>query len=259
MKKATFLQIIFILFIVSIWNVLHLGFNYQSERYEKELSSLPMILVCPEQTPLQNIKAYLDTMNIVLRTKLEADTLIKKNLIENYHLTNAESLLGSFDVPSVLKIYFNGSTFNLQKKRELEVFFNTSYPEVIISYDHDFWQIDSRKIELLKKGYFFANIFIAVFLFFSIIFLRIHFESKRHEYWRIFRSAGGKRIIRRRQFLFHSLFICCIPVGLNAAAYFVATHYNYLPVDMNIQIFAVEFILIVIAVIFSRLLMGKNF
>ncbi len=259
MKKATFLQMIIITLILMIWNVLHLSHNYLEERYERELSELPMILVCSDYLPLNNLKTYLDTLNMVLRTQIESDTLIKKNLIDTYQLSDAESLLGSFDVPSVMKIYFQGSRFSSEKKRELEVLFNTSYPEVIVNYDHNFWQMSLRKFELLQKSYYLANIFLAVFLFFTIIFLRIHFESKRHEYWQIFRSAGGSRKIRSRQFFLHSVFICLLPVGFNLATYFVAVRFNYLFIRMDLRFFAAEFILITIAVIFSRIFMGKKF
>jgi len=259
MKKATFLQIMIILIIILIWNGLHLSHNYLEERYERELSSQPMILVCSDYLPLNNLKTYLDTINIILRTQIESDTLIKKNLIETYQLSQAETLLSSFNVPSVMKIYFRGSGFSFEKKRELEVLLNTSYPEVIANYDHDFWQVNSRKIELLQKSYLFTNIFLAVFLFFTIILLRLHFESKRHEYWQIYRSAGGSRKMRSRQFFLHSVFICLLPVGLNLAAYFAAVRFNYLFIRMDVRLFAAEFVLITIAVIFSRIFMGKKF
>ncbi|MCF7793986.1 MAG: hypothetical protein K9N09_07070 [Candidatus Cloacimonetes bacterium] len=259
MKKATFLQVLIVLVVVAIWNGLHLGFNYQSQRYEQELSSVPMILVCSEYEPLQNLKTHLDTLQIVKYTVLESDTLIKKNLIQDYQLNNAALLLGNFNVPSVMKIYFNGSTFTVDEKRELENHLNTSYPEVIINFDEYFQRVGLRKIDLLERGYFYANILIAVFLFFSIVLLRIYFESRKYDYWRIFRNAGGKRKVRNINFFLHSLWICIIPVGLNFAAYLAALRYDYLPVKMDIRYFAAEFIFVVLSVFISRIFMGNKF
>lgn len=259
MKKATFLQVVIVLVIVTIWNGLHLGFNYQSKRYEQDVSSVPMILVCSEYEPLQNLKADLDTRQIVKYTVLESDTLIKRNLIQDYQLNNAALLLGNFNVPSVLKIYFNGSAFTIQDKRELENHLNTSYPEVIINFDENFHRVGLRKIALLERAYFYSNILIAVFLFFTIVLLRIYFESRKHEYWRIFRNAGGRRKARSWQFFLHSVWICIVPVGLNLAAYFAALRCNMVPVEMDIRFFAAEFTFIVLCVLISRIFMGKKF
>ncbi len=259
MKKATLLQVVIVLVVVTIWNGLHLGFNYQSQRYEQELASVPMILVCSEYKPLQNLKIHLDTLPIVKYTVLESDTLIKKNLIQDYQLNNAALLLGNFNVPSAMKIYFNGSAFTAEEKRELENHLNTSYPEVIINFDENFYKVGLHKIELLEQAYFYSNIFIAVFLFFTIVLLRIYFESRKHEYWRIFRNAGGKRKVRNLQFFLHSLWICIVPVGINFAAYSAARRYDYLPIKMDIRFFAAEFAFIVVTVLISRILMGKKF
>lgn len=259
MKKATFLQVVIVLVVVTIWNGLHLGFNYQSQLYEEDLSSVPMILVCSEYEPLQNLKTHLDTLQMVDYTVLESDTLIKKNLIQDYQLNNAALLLGNFNVPSVMKMYFNGSTFTDAKKRELENHLNTSYPEVIINFDEHFHQVGLQKIKLLERAYFYANLLIAVFLFFAIVLLRIYFESRKHEYWRIFRNAGGKRKVRNLQFFLHSLWICIVPAGLNFAAYYLALRYRYLPVKMDIRYFAAEFVFIVFCVLISRIFMGKKF
>ena len=259
MKKATFLQVIIVLVIITIWNGLHLGFNYQSQRYENELSSVPMILVCSEYEPLKNLKPNLDALNVIKYTILESDTLVKKNLIRDYQLNKAALLLGNFKVPSVMKIYFNGSSFTEKEKRDLEVHLNTSYPEVIINFDENFHRKGLQKIFLLNRAYFFANVLIGVFLFFCIVLLRIFFESRRHEFWRIFRKAGGRRKARTLQYFLHSLWICIIPVGLNFAAYFAALRFNYLPVRMDVRFFGAEFLLVVVSVLFSRLFMGKKF
>jgi hypothetical protein len=259
MKKATFLQVIIVLIVITLWNGLHLGFNYQAQRFENELSSVPMILVCSEYEPLKNLKSTLDTLKIIKYTILESDTLIKKNLIRDYQLNKAALLLGNFKVPSAMKIYFNGSSFTEKEKRELENHLNTSYPEVIINFDEHFYQTGLQKIFLLKRAYFYANLLIGVFLFFTIVLLRIFFESRRHEYWRIFRRAGGKKNARSIQFFLHSLWICFVPTGLNFAAYYAVVRFNYLSVRMDIRFFALEFILVVVSVLFARIFMGKKF
>ncbi|HPR18132.1 MAG TPA: hypothetical protein PLD62_07790 [Candidatus Cloacimonadota bacterium] len=259
MKKRIFFQVIVIMMILFIWNCLHLGYNYQNRLYEAELSDSPMILICSDLKPLQNLKTALDTTSIVQYTVLEKDSLIKRNLLETYQLNNAEALLGKFNVPSILKIYFRGVEFSAPQKRELETFLNTSYPEVIINYNDTFWQNSLEKIALLKKAYFYSNLFLAVFLLITIVFLRLHFEMKNHEYWRVFVRAGGKRKVRHLRFFLHSLWLCVVPVGLNFGAYFIAMRQHYLPVEMDIRYFPAEGIFVIFSVILSRIFIGKHF
>ncbi|MDO9578914.1 MAG: hypothetical protein Q7J16_13605 [Candidatus Cloacimonadales bacterium] len=258
MKKGIFFQIVIITIILLVWNVIHLGYKYQKNLLEEQLAGIPMILISQNVGSLYSLRSEIDSLEIIKEIIVESDSVIARNLMSHYQIEEAESLLGDFHLPSIMKIFFTGKEFSSTAKLNLEDHIISNYPQIVINYDNNFWVKSDRKILLLAKSYYYGNGFLALFLIVTIIFLRLFYESKHHEYWRIYRNSGGKRKKRRQQFFSNSLLICLLPIILNCAAYFALQYYNYLPMEIDLRFFAAEFGIVVFSVLLSRLFLGKN-
>jgi len=150
-------------------------------------------------------------------------------------------------------------SFKLHKKKELEKILSSSeYIELIVNYDSDLRQINRNKLELLTKIYYGGNVLLLILLLFITMFLRIHFEIKSNDFWQIFRSSGGSRKMRRKQFLLNSLWLCFVPLLLVTGLYFAAMYFKYINIQIDYRLFGVEFIAIVISILMSRIFLGKN-
>jgi hypothetical protein len=258
LKKGIFLQIIIITIILLIWNALHLGYQYQKDFLEKQLSKIPMILISQDVASLDSLHFDIADKIIIRRIIVEPDSVVALNLMENYQLEEAENLLENFHLPSIMKIFFTGREFSSTAKLNLEDFIMTNYPQIAINYDNHSWVKIDRKISFLTKSYYYGNGFLALFILISIIFLRLYQEAKYHEYWRIYRNSGGKRKKRRQQFFKNSLLLCLLPIFLNLAAYFLLQYLNYLFLEIDLRFFAAEFGFVVFSVLLSRTFLGSN-
>lgn len=258
MKKGIFFQIVIITIILLVWNVIHLGYQYQKNIFEEQLAGIPMILISQDVGSLYSLRSEIDSLKIIRNIIIEPDSVIAQNLMSHYQIEEAESLLGNFHLPSIMKIFFTGKEFSSTTKLNLENHLIDLYPQIVINYDNNYWVKSDKKIRLLTQSYYYGNGFLALFLIVTIIFLRLFYESKFHEYWRIYRNSGGKRKKRRKQFFINSLRICLFPIILNFAAYFALQYYNYLPLEIDFRFFAGEFVIVVFSVLLSRLFLGKN-
>ena len=258
MKQSIFLQILIITLIIFGWNIFHLGYNYQKNYYETQLSENPMILVSPYSVIFKTLEARIDTFRSVDFIVIESDSLIAEMLIESYDLGSASELIGNFDLPSIMKIYLNGKFYDLQQKTTLENIISKGYPEIVINYDDIYWYDSQLKKNLLFRSYLFGNAFIIVFMLIFSIFLRLFFESKSNEYWRIYKKSGGNLILRKKKYWINSLLICFIPILLTAGAYFGLKYFQLLPIEMDIRFFAGEFAFILLSVLISRIILGKH-
>jgi len=257
-KKGIFFQIVVITLILLVWNILHLGYKYQKNIFEDQLSKTPMILIGQDARTLDSLRSDIDSLKIIRKIILEPDSVIARNLMNNYQLEEAEYLLDAFHLPSVMKIFFTGRDFSSTAKLDLEDHIISGYPQIVINYDNSFWVKSNKKTELLNKSYLYGNGFLVLFLVTTIIFLRLYFESKRNDYWRIYRNSGGKRKKRRKQFFGASLLICLIPIILNFAAYFALQYYNYLPLEIDLRYFAAKFGIVVFSLFLSRIFLGNH-
>jgi hypothetical protein len=257
-KQSIFLQILVICLIVFGWNVFHLAYNYQKNYYETQLSEKPMILVSPYAGMFSALEAQIDTFRSVDFIVVESDSVIAEMLIESYDLGSASDLIGNFNLPSIMKIYLNGKYYDLKQKTSLENIISSGYPEIVINYDDNYWHDTQQKNSVLFSSYLFGNIFLIVFLLIISVFLRLHFESRSNEYWRVFKNSGGNLRLRKKKYWLNSLLICFIPILLAIGAYFGLKYLQLLPIEMDLRFFAGEFIFILLSVLISRIILGKH-
>ena len=105
------------------------------------------------------LEARIDTFRSVDFIVIESDSLIAEMLIESYDLGSASELIGSFELPSIMKIYLNGKFYDLQQKTALENIITTGYPEMVINYDDNYWYDSQLKKNLLFRIYLNGNAF----------------------------------------------------------------------------------------------------
>ena len=259
MKKGIFFQIIIIIILLVVWDLLHIGYNHQKKVLEVNTSELPMLIFSTDVILLDSLAKKLDDLSFIKNIIIEADSIIAEKLISGYDLDNAKTILSSYKLPSLMKISFDGALFQTPQKEKLDRILSSSeYLELIVNYDSNLWQINRDKLELLTKIYYGGNGLILVLLLFITVFLRIHFEIKSNDFWQIFRSSGGNRKVRRKQFLLNSLWLCFVPLLLVTGLYFAAMYFKYINIQIDYRLFCVEFVAIIISILMSRIFLGKN-
>ena len=240
------------------WNLLHLGYNYQKQVFEGKISSIPMILFSKNINTLDSLNLEINRFDYIKEIKVECDSIVAEKIISSYGLEQAKTILESYKLPCIMKIYFKGQNYQTQQKTELEKLISDKYRKIVADYNHNLWKINRKKIELLTKAYYAGNGIFIVFLLFISVFLRIHFEMKSNEYWKVFRASGGKRSLRKKQFLLNSFWICLVPIILNVGAYFIITYFKYLNIIIDYRLFGIEFGTLLLSTFITRISLGKN-
>ncbi|MBN2460346.1 MAG: hypothetical protein JXB60_01965 [Candidatus Cloacimonetes bacterium] len=247
-------MIILVLFI--IWNSIHLGYRYQKEVYYAERGILPMTLILSNQEKIDSLASILSNFPFIESIITESDNALISKLIEIYDLEYAREILESYHLPGVITLYFNGNLFDNDQKILLENSILKLYSGIIINFNEEHWTITQHKIELLDKLYLYANVFYVVLFLFITIFLRIHFEYKKDEYWRIYKLSGGQINLRKRSYAIDSSLILFIPYLVALLLFFLAFYLKYLPFFPEIRLLGAEFVTLLLSTVVSGLIVG---
>ena len=259
MKKGISFQIIVIFIVLVGWNLLHLGYEYQKNVFENNISASPMMLLSMQENTLEQLKLKIEKNDFIRDIIIIQDSIVAQTLITNYNLGGSKNILSSYILPTAMQINFAGDKFQIEQKRELERILLDYAPAVIYYFDSVQWQIDQNKITLLTKGYYAGFGLFIIFILFISIFLRIHFEIKSNVFWKIYRSSGGRFGKRRKQFLVNSLYLCSIPLILNVVIYYSLTHFQLLYIKIDYRFFGIELLSLVISSLFARIALRENF
>ncbi|MCD6177060.1 MAG: hypothetical protein J7K29_04410 [Candidatus Cloacimonetes bacterium] len=258
MKKGISFQIIVIFIVLVGWNLLHLGYEYQKNVFENNISASPMMLLSMQENTLEQLKLKIEKNDFIRDIIIIQDSIVAQTLITNYNLGGSKNILSSYILPTAMQINFAGDKFQIEQKRELERILLDYAPAVIYYFDSVQWQIDQNKITLLTKGYYAGfGLFIILILLISI-FLRIHFEIKSNVFWEIYRSSGGRFGKRRKQFFVNSLYLCSIPIILNVVIYYSLMHFQLLHLKIDYRFFGIELLSLVIGSLFARIVLREN-
>lgn len=258
MKKGIFFQVIVIFIVLLGWNLLHLGFQFQKDIFEDNISSSPMILLSMQENTLKQLRIKIENNDYIKEVTIIQDSVIAKTLIENYDLENSNEILRSYLLPTAMQITFLGDKFQIEQKQELEKILLEYSPSVIYYFDETEWKENQNKIILLTKGYYAGFGIFIIFMLFISIFLRIHFEIKSNLFWKIYHSSGGYIGKRRKQFFSNSLYLCFIPLILNVAIYYALIYFQLLHVEIDYRFFGIELLTLVIGSFFAGIALGKN-
>ena len=238
--------------------MLHLGYEFQKNIFEDNISASPMILLSMQEDTLELLSSKIDQNDYISEITIIQDSIIAKRLIENYDLEGSNEILRSYLLPTAMRITFVGEKFKIEQKQKLERTLLEYSPAVIYYFDEVKWQGTQNKIELLTKGYYAGfGIFIILMLFISI-FLRIHFEIKSDIFWKIYYSSGGQIGKRRKQFFVNSLYLCFIPLILIVAIYYAFIYFQLLHVEIDYRFFGIELLTLAISSLFAGIALGKN-
>ena len=258
MKKGIILQFIIILIFLTCWNLLHLGYNFQKETYETELSKTPIVLFSYDYNFLKSLKIKTDSSYYILRTEIIKDTTIIKELTEIYQLDKAKNILSKYMVPSVMKIYPDGKYYKKNQKNELEKLITEEYWNITFNYNENFWITIQEKMELLKMIYKILNAAIVIFVLIIITSLRVFYESKSNHYWEIYRISGGYSNLRNKNFWMNTIILTIFPFILINALFYFANYLNYLNFEIDYQLWGIEFLTLFISFLISRIILGDK-
>lgn len=258
MKKGIFFQIIIIFIVLLVWNLLHLGYEFQKEVFENNISLSPMMLLSMQEDTLDQLKLKIEKNDYIKEITIIQDSVIARTLIKNYDLGDSNDILKFYPLPTAMQINFVGEKFQIEQKIELDKILLEFYPDVIYYFDNVQWQENLNKIVLLTKGYYAGFGSFIIFMLFTSIFLRVHFEMKSNDFWKIYSSSGGHFGKRRKQFFVNSLSICFIPLILNVAIYYALIYFQLLNIEIDYRFFVIELLTVIISSLFTGATLGEN-
>ena len=273
MKKGIFFQIITITIFLIFWNSLHFGkhlhiriFEQKKIQIYQKLSPIPIIIFSYKLDSLYSIKTKLNSFLWVDSLQIEEQTKISERLIAEYQLSQSSEVLSRYTLPNVMKIYLKGDFFYKSEKDEVWRIIKENDEAANINYDNEFWEKIQAEadnvqpdISFINFAYLIANGVIIVFLIFFVIFMRIHFEIKRDQFWKIFQISGGKKNSRAKMFFLNSFILSIIPTGLNFGAYFAAIYFDYLQIQIDIKLFTIELGTLMFAYLLTSLFLIRRF
>ena len=273
MKKGIFFQIITITIFLIFWNSLHFGkhlhiriFEQKKIQIYQKLSPIPIIIFSYKLDALYSIKSKLNSFLSVDSLQIEEQTKISERLIAEYQLSQSSEVLSRYTLPNVMKIYLKGEFFHKSEKDAIWRIIKENDEAADINYDNEFWekiQVEADNVQpsinFLNFAYLIANGVIIVFLIFFVIFMRIHFEIKRDQFWKIFQISGGKKNSRAKMFFLNSFILSIIPTGLNFGAYFAAIYFDYLQIQIDIKLFIIELGTLMFAYLLTSLFLIRRF
>ena len=273
MKKGIFFQIIIITIFLIFWNSLHFGkhlhisiFEQKKTQIYQKLSHIPIIIFSYELDSLYSIKTKLNSFFWIDSLQIEEQTEISERLIAEYQLSESSEILRKYTLPNVMKIYLKGDFFYKSEKDEVWRIIKENDEAANINYDNEFWEKIQAEadnvqpdISFINFAYLIANGVIIVFLIFFAIFMRIHFETKRDQFWKIFRISGGKKNSRAKMFFLNSFVLGILPTGLNFGIYFAAIHFGYLRIQIDNKLFIIELGTVMFAYLFTSLFLIRRF
>lgn len=216
-----------------------------------------MILFSMDLNSLDSLSSDISERSYIKEVIVESDSTVSENIITDYGLNGAQNILEKYALPNVMSIYFDGEKFKSVQKDELEKII-LNYPDVVMNYDIPSWAVSRMKIKMLHRTYLIGNGLFFFFLLFITVFLRIHFEMKSNEFWKIFRTSGGSPKIRRKQFLINSLWTGLFPVAFVFIVYFAALYFQYLRIEIDYRLFGIEFAAMLFSTLIARISLGKN-
>lgn len=244
--------------ILASWNLLHLGYEFQKDIFEDDISKAPMIILSMHTEILEQLNKNLETKNYINNLNVIQDSIIAQTLIDSYELDGNEDILRSYVLPTAVQITFKGEYFQFEQKEELEKILLEHKPEVIFYYDDIEWELVQGKIELLTKVYYILfGGFIAFMLFFASFF-RYHFEIKSNVFWKIYYSSGGHYKKRRKQYFVNTLLVCFVPMILTLTIYFVLRYFQMLSFEIDYKYFGIELLTVLFSSLIAALALGKN-
>ena len=273
MKKGIFFQVIVITLFLIFWNSLHFGkhlhirlFEQKKVQIYQKLSPIPIIIFSNKLDSLYSIKTKLNSFLWVDSLQIEEQTEISERLIDEYQLSESSEILSRYTLPNIMKIYLKGEFFHKSEKEKIWRIIKKNDKAAEINYDNKFWekiQIEADNVQpdinLINFVYLIANGVLIGFLIFFVIFMRIHFETKKDQFWKIFRISGGKQSSRAKMFFLNSFLLSIIPVGLNFGGYFAAVYFDYLQIQIDNKLFIIEFGTLVFAYLLTSSFLIRKF
>jgi hypothetical protein len=157
-----------------------------------------------------------------------------------------------------MKIYFYGELYNISAKTHFEDILKESEDNIDYHFDEGTWNFYQDRLNLVDKLYLYGNLVYILFFLFITVFLRIHFEIRDDQYWRVYVKAGGRMAVRRKHFMLSSLLISLLPFLLVFMAVHLAHFFGYIHFYVDLRVFAVELAVLIFGCALSVLILGDR-
>jgi len=189
-----FAPIVFVIIFLSIFtiteNALYESYNYWVE----DIESKPLIVFFYEDDYDIQLKEVLSKHEVISFFKIESGEEVFHDLITNYSLDELHGIVDISQLPSVLKIGFDGNNFSTGKYDKVKILVteNIGDKSFIVDISNE---LHNSYYEFKVRLFLYR---IHVILKSLILFIFVFLSDKNYlyltkEYWRIYYKAGGVR------------------------------------------------------------------
>ena len=212
------LQVLVLVLVFLMWNTLRFKQEALIEQVQERLGAVPVLVVSESESELRAVADSIRGLPLVRRIEVETPADVKSRLLERLEEsaghpldTSSRELLTSTPLPGMVHVTVHPALFDAAARDSLWSALTVVREDLTIRYNHDFWIQRWDEIGRLQRVQLLYEAFFAALLLLTAVILRLVFENRQDEYWRIVRRAGGDGKRRARLFWKNSLVILLVP------------------------------------------------
>lgn len=259
MKRGIFMQIIVLTFLVAVWSALHWAHQILENRIDEIISERPIFLFSWDEDLLRDEQRQFEQLHFISETVFKQDSDVLAELVSTYDLEGVESVVSNGALPHLIQLRIEGSLLNEENFNTLDFLIGElSDTDISTLYNSNYYRRYLNRKDLLDNSYFLANALLGLLLLIVAIFMRIHYEHRSKDFWRVYSRAGGFHRSWGRQFVLDSAILCIIPVGLISGIYYLSKYYYVWDQSIEHRYFIGKFLTLLLAVLLSRLFLRRG-
>lgn len=259
MKRGIFTQIFVLTLLVAVWSSLHIAHQIIENRIATSISDRPVFLFSWDENLLRDEQRQFEQLHFVSETIFKQDSDVLAELVTIYDLEGVESVVSEGALPHLLQLKLEGSLLNEESFDTLDFLIGElSDNDISTLYNPSYYRRYLNRQDMLDYSYLFANALLGLILLIVAIFMRLHYEHRCKDFWRIYSRAGGFHRSWGKQFVLDSALLSVVPVGLVSGIYYLSKYYYIWDQYIDCRYFIGKFLTLLLAVLFSRLFMRRG-
>jgi len=218
MRSKIWLQALVALLVFLMWDTLRLKQDALADGVRARLGAVPVLVISDSSDELQHVAMVARALPMVNGVVGESPDQIARRLIGRIEESagqpldaDSRNLLQSTPLPGMAHISVNPEKFSEQAKQSLWSALQSVRPDIVIRYNDENWRQRLDEIAHLLRIRLLYDVFFAILALLTAVILRVVFENRQDEYWRIVRRAGGDARRRRTQWWKNSLVMVALP------------------------------------------------
>jgi len=210
-----------------MWNIMRLKQEALIRQVQERLGAIPVLVVSEDEDELRSAADAVRSLSLVKHLRLELPDEVKDRLLERLEESaghpldsGSRQLLTATPLPGMVHIGVHPELFDAAAHDSLWSLLQSVRPDLVIRYNDEFWGQRWEEINHIRRIRLLYEAFFAALTMLAAVILRLVFENRQDEYWRIVRRAGGDVKRRSRLYWKNSLVIVLLPcmVSLGALA-----------------------------------------